>query len=737
MGSPIRRVALVAAALAMVAPASALGSGTIAGTITDENDVPLDDICVQFFGPAPSGNGVMAQANEFGQYEYAGLAAGSYKLLFAPCISGNYRSEWYDEAANFNAATPVNVVDGQTTTINEKLAPGGTISGTVTRDGAPIQGVCVGAHTPDGNQANVIQTDANGDYTLPGLADGTYRVRFSRDCNSASPNIVTEFWNDKPDFASATPVVVSLTASPTGIDADVEAGGGIAGTVTEQTGGAPVNNFCARAQELDGDFVGGTANTDAAGDYEIKGLPPGDYKVRFISCSNNHNLLPEYWDGKDTFAAADAITVAQATTTNGISPTLRGGGSITGRVTSDVPGGGLAGICVYAQGDATQTFQGDETDSNGDYVITGLATDGYKVRFDRCHGQLYRPEHYDGKSGSSTADLVPVTAGAVTPSIDAELTFDDVPPETTIRSGPTGTTASRVAGFALAADADAVRGECRLDGGPWQTCLNSVSYSNLANGSHTFEVKAVDAVGNTDPTPATRTWIVDPDSTTSSVQATAPPGGQVSNDPTNAGPSPALPVTTAVTSPTGGAVTITQNSAPTQPAPSGFQLFGSEIVIDVPPATVADPIRVTFVVDASRIPAGTDLATVSVVRDGVLAGNCPSSVTANPDPCVVLRANRPGGDIAITVLTSHASTWSMVRVAPTVLPPPPPGVDPAVCAGARRALAQAEKKVKAARKALAKAKKGGKVKKVKKAKAKLKAAKKKLGSAEDRVSESC
>ena len=36
-----------------------------------------------------------------------------------------------------------------------------------------------------------------------------------------------------------------------------------------------------------------------------------------------------------------------------------------------------------------------------------------------------------------------------------------------------------------------------------------MSYSSLVEGSHTFEVKATDAAGNTDATPATRSWTVD------------------------------------------------------------------------------------------------------------------------------------------------------------------------------------------------------------------------------------
>jgi hypothetical protein len=49
---------------------------------------------------------------------------------------------------------------------------------------------------------------------------------------------------------------------------------------------------------------------------------------------------------------------------------------------------------------------------------------------------------------------------------------------------------------------------CRLDDGAWAACGSPKGYTGLANGTHTFLVRATDAAGNVDGTPASRSWTV-------------------------------------------------------------------------------------------------------------------------------------------------------------------------------------------------------------------------------------
>jgi CSLREA domain-containing protein len=89
-----------------------------------------------------------------------------------------------------------------------------------------------------------------------------------------------------------------------------------------------------------------------------------------------------------------------------------------------------------------------------------------------------------------------------------EPPVDTTAPETTIDSGPSGTTTNTGATFAFSASEAGSTFECSLDGAVFAACTPPRSYAGLAVGNHEFRVRAEDAAGNVDTTPATRTWTV-------------------------------------------------------------------------------------------------------------------------------------------------------------------------------------------------------------------------------------
>jgi len=101
-------------------------------------------------------------------------------------------------------------------------------------------------------------------------------------------------------------------------------------------------------------------------------------------------------------------------------------------------------------------------------------------------------------------------AGNVDPSpATRSWTVDTTAPQTTIDSGPTGSVQQTGATFTMSASEAGSSFACRLDAGAWAACASPRSLSGLADGTHTFDVRATDPIGNTATTPATRTWTVD------------------------------------------------------------------------------------------------------------------------------------------------------------------------------------------------------------------------------------
>ena len=100
---------------------------------------------------------------------------------------------------------------------------------------------------------------------------------------------------------------------------------------------------------------------------------------------------------------------------------------------------------------------------------------------------------------------------------------DAIAPDTTIDSSPSNPTNSSSASFTFSGTDTGGSGvasfECDLDGGGFTACTSPQNYSSLADGSHTFQVRAIDGAGNVDPTPASFTWTIDTVAPTISVAA--------------------------------------------------------------------------------------------------------------------------------------------------------------------------------------------------------------------------
>jgi sugar lactone lactonase YvrE len=115
---------------------------------------------------------------------------------------------------------------------------------------------------------------------------------------------------------------------------------------------------------------------------------------------------------------------------------------------------------------------------------------------------------FDGPSGLEI-DAAGNVLVADTKNDRVEVFIDANGPDVTFLTGPGTATTSPSASFTFSANEPGSTFGCKLDGAlTWTPCVSGVSYSSLAEGSHTLAARATDTngfVGN----PATYTWAVD------------------------------------------------------------------------------------------------------------------------------------------------------------------------------------------------------------------------------------
>jgi len=170
-------------------------------------------------------------------------------------------------------------------------------------------------------------------------------------------------------------------------------------------------------------------------------------------------------------------------------------------VTLTAPGAGVYRGDVTLAADATDDVAVDHVDFlvDGSVVATD-ATAPYAVVWSSATGT-------DG-ARTVTARAVD-TSGNERISAGVTITIDNTAPRTTITAGPSGTTTSRSASLSFSADDSGATFQCALDDGAFGPCTSPATYSGLADGTHTFRVRATDALGNVEQPGAGRSWTID------------------------------------------------------------------------------------------------------------------------------------------------------------------------------------------------------------------------------------
>jgi hypothetical protein len=138
---------------------------------------------------------------------------------------------------------------------------------------------------------------------------------------------------------------------------------------------------------------------------------------------------------------------------------------------------------------------------------------GFVIRDASESGNGQEQQFHSREKGETPPELV-VTFKAIQSS-------DTAAPDSTVQTAPNPTTTSTSATFTFTSTETGSVFECSLDNGGFAPCVGPVEYTELEYGTHSFAVRATDQAGNTDTTPATRSWTIqDPSAPTSALDTT-------------------------------------------------------------------------------------------------------------------------------------------------------------------------------------------------------------------------
>lgn len=403
--------------------------GSIQGTVTDSEGNPVQNAEVELCPIDCEGEDdtcLSTRTSSIGTYFFNKLFACNYKISFS-----------YDEENFIEKEGTQTVQEGETTEVPFVFKPTkGTISGRITDGvtGQPIEGLTVRANlldeffevvainTATGAVFNDCTldiappattyyglTESDGSYRLEKIPPGTYRVWV----DTAGTDYIKEYHDKAYLWETATPVNVLAAIDTTDINFALTEGAKITGKVINAANGQPLEVTVA-AKNYATDRTMETVKTGSDGVYTLRGLPTGAYK---IFTRETEGMPYEYYNDTYDADSADPVIATARMTTKGIDFSLEPPGLITGRITNDMDGTGIAFLSVVIENLLTQASVAVDTDSDGNY--TAQAPSGTYLVY--CDQGNYIKQYYRTAGSETTATPVAVSAESTAGNIDISL----------------------------------------------------------------------------------------------------------------------------------------------------------------------------------------------------------------------------------------------------------------------------------------------------------------------------
>ena len=351
----------------------------ISGTVRDGSGTLLQNINVNVQSVDEAGEETPVttiQTNAQGFYTTNGLATGTYNIHFSDTTSSLSQ---YRENADLNGLV---MAEKALTNQNVVLRDCGVISGSVTdENGAPVGSALVSLRDAFGVEAGSAQEVdlETAAFTFTKVLPGKYSIK-----------IVAAGYRDK--FISNVVVASKQDSVIAEADAQLVSGSGISGRVID-TNAVPIINAQVAIYSATGNGLLplSTTSTNTEGSYGFTNLPPGTYRLKFISNSDTVPSFDDFWFNDSESNASSFATAADITTEVGVVATdvnpvpVTPWANVTGFLTNGFDDlqepVALEGASVQLVSLRDEVVESALTDSTGAYSLFAPTGD-YRVRID-------------------------------------------------------------------------------------------------------------------------------------------------------------------------------------------------------------------------------------------------------------------------------------------------------------------------------------------------------------------
>ncbi len=385
----------------------------------------INGICVSAFDLFGD-NIRTALSDARGNYRLDSLPPTQIRVGFLACGARRsaYRDQYWKNARSLDRADPIKLTNGKVVRhIDAVLAAYGDIFGTVYDSSGkhPLAGICVQAESAILHSVLYSYTSVTGTYRIQVVSPVTqsyflqnaaadwYTISF-HDCTSGVD--ADQWWNGSAggtlDPAGARPTHLDVGQELTGVDANLHAGGNIAGAVRDPSTGFGVPGACVTATANGRPTKG--VRADVSGRYHLGPLAPGAYSVLFADCARG-KLSSIFWHNTSDPAAAQPVQVTAKQTVNGINANLPKTGSLAGTVVDDVTGEPLSYMCLTVTGNEPNPIQ-VQTDYRGRFRVSRLSVGAHIVSIRDCayfpRTVAYLPTYYQHALDAAHAKVVTI-----------------------------------------------------------------------------------------------------------------------------------------------------------------------------------------------------------------------------------------------------------------------------------------------------------------------------------------